>query len=771
MPLASVRRRACFVVWIERLLARLWPLALAFTAAFLIALSGALALLPALLHLAILCAVAAALVAWVWRQARTVTPPSLAEADRRVEQASGLPHQPYAVLGDHPAVGAEDAKTSRFWRLHREQAQIALTRRQRAGWPRWPQALLHSLPMLGAVLLAAILWTGEQTVPRLAASLSPDVRIVGLTVAPPVTAWLEPPAYTGQPTQSLPLTPETPITIPVGTTLRVLVRDSWLAPRLSHGAAAERLETLPHANSTFALARPLMFSGEYRLHVGVLTAARWPFKVLADMPPEIALGETPQPNPEGTLRIGYAARDDYGVVAIRAVVQQTAPPDGSPIADAQPVRVEIVRAAQESRQPALAGTVDLDLTAHPWAGLPVTLQLEAVDASGQTRLTPPVALTLPERRFTHPVARQLARLRKQALRNFAMVADAAAGQLAEILSLPQTLDGDLTAYLAVRAAFLRLLQATGAPEVPPSVPPLLWETALRLENRTPAGADTRLRQAEAALQQALDNPGSTAQEIQQALNELTEALQDYLDQMQDRAAFMPPDARSAMTETASENLGEMLRALLQSAGSGDRQQAQQALDSLRQLTDALRTAQAHPERSRQTLQALEDLAKLAGDQTDLAEAASSGTAQDAPALAKQQAALGKRLQDVQKQFRDAGLAAPPALAQAGQLMEDAETALSAGKQAEGAQQATAAADALSGSLNQTLQSLQQGGMRFLSLGQPGGSSGRAATSGLKVPDDPRTRLREILETLRTRANDPARPPEEREYLRRLLDVF
>ena len=54
-----------------------------------------------------------------------------------------------------------------------------------------------------------------------------------------------------------------------------------------------------------------------------------------------------------------------------------------------------------------------DLTAHPWAGLPVELRAVARDALGQIGASAPVAMTLPERKFDHPVARAIIEQRKR----------------------------------------------------------------------------------------------------------------------------------------------------------------------------------------------------------------------------------------------------------------------------------------------------------------------------------------------------------------------
>src|SRR5258708_28653557 len=63
------------------------------------------------------------------------------------------------------------------------------------------------------------------------------------------------------------------------------------------------------------------------------------------------------------------------------------------------------------------GSTYQDLTAHPWAGLPVVVQLHATDATGQTGVSEEVAMTLPERKFQNAIARAIVEQRKVLVTN------------------------------------------------------------------------------------------------------------------------------------------------------------------------------------------------------------------------------------------------------------------------------------------------------------------------------------------------------------------
>src|SRR5690606_25591680 len=92
--------------------------------------------------------------------------------------------------------------------------------------------------------------------------------------------------------------------------------------------------------------------------------------------------------------------------------------EGAPAAVApaeEPLIIDLSQAG--SIQKTVRGTRYLDLTAHPWAGLKVIMQLEAKDAIDQAAMSEPVEIVLPEREFKHPVARALVEARKDLMRD------------------------------------------------------------------------------------------------------------------------------------------------------------------------------------------------------------------------------------------------------------------------------------------------------------------------------------------------------------------
>src|SRR5262249_11717895 len=118
-----------------------------------------------------------------------------------------------------------------------------------------------------------------------------------------------------------------------------------------------------------------------------------------------------------------------------------------------------------------------DLTSHPWAGLPVTIQLLAQDALEQIGVSETQPMVLPEREFRHPVARAIIALRKQLTLN-PLSRDSVRERLSDISRSPQAFNNDTVVFLALRSVIARL-RLDKSNEAIAAVQALLWDTALR----------------------------------------------------------------------------------------------------------------------------------------------------------------------------------------------------------------------------------------------------------------------------------------------------
>ena len=189
-----------------------------------------------------------------------------------------------------------------------------------------------------------------------------------------------------------------------------------------------------------------------------------------------------------------------------------------------------------------------ELAGHPWAGMRVRMTLSAKDQAGQTGKSEPVEFMLPQRRFRNPLARAVIEQRRNLIEDprnrdqvvmRARCADAGARRLhhrSPRLSRPALrLSGGCCAT-STRAGMK-------------SVVDQLWHVALRLEDGNLSEAERRLREAQEKLAKALQE-GATDEEIQQLMQELRQALNEFLEQMPARPrASRPSRCRRACHPT------------------------------------------------------------------------------------------------------------------------------------------------------------------------------------------------------------------------------
>src|SRR5665213_2039731 len=131
--LAGRRALARLALLYERVWPALWP-PLGVVGLFLCAaLLDLPRHLPPSLHVALLVVTFVAVVVLLVHGFKGLGAPDDAEADRRLEVASGLRHRPLSVLTDRPA--GQDPAADPLWRAHVERATRQL-RRLRIGVPR-----------------------------------------------------------------------------------------------------------------------------------------------------------------------------------------------------------------------------------------------------------------------------------------------------------------------------------------------------------------------------------------------------------------------------------------------------------------------------------------------------------------------------------------------------------------------------------------------------------------------------------------------------------
>lgn len=793
-----------------------------------LALFGLFELLPAWLHIAVLAVFAVAFV-WLLRPAFRLRWPDRNAGLRRLEAGGELLHRPASSYADTLTAPAGDETAQSIWRAHKARLRARIAN-LRTGWPSSglprhdPYALRAALVL---VLFVAFVRAGSDSGDRLRAAVVPTVADPAVK-AVWIDAWVTPPPHTGRAPVFLAsgktagnlkaaAGADRPVDIPVNSELVIRVTGARapsvaVMPDNSPAAGAQKSAFGKAGGDVMELRRPIRSSGQAVVRDGIEDIAAWRFNVIPDLIPVIRLDGGAATSQNRTLRFKYSAEDDYGIVSAGAVFApdpEAAGYDASK-GDAKPLNVEapdFPLVLPEARTRKARQTVYRDLTAHPWAGLGVLMTLRARDEAGQTGESGTVALKLPERVFTKPLARALIEQRRNLVRN-TRSAPRVSRALNALMILPDKVIGDTSAYLGISTAY-RMLKRSHDPESFTQIVDLLWDIALRVENGDLSLAERELRATQEALRKALAE-GAPPEEIERLTGNLRKALDRFMKAMAEQAIRnarknpqrTPPDPNAR--QIRPQDLERMMDMIENLARSGARDAAQEMLAQLNRILENLRAGTpqtGNPDRQSQLSKWLDQLGDLMGRQQELMdltfqqsqgsrgnENRNGGQTGDGDlSLADRQRALRDMLDRLTDRFRQGGANAPSAFDRAGDAMGDATDELrngrsgqATGPQGEALDQMRQGANAMArrmlegmGQANQSGRRGQRAGQGEVDpLGRPLKSIGPDFGTSTRVPTDMEIqRAREIMRELQRRLGERTRPRIELDYLERLLRRF
>lgn len=853
-PGLRLRLARLALAW-ERLWPALWP-ATGILGLFLaVALSGFVPALGGWTHSALLLAFAAAFAVALARGLAGLRLPDRDEAIRRLERDSGLPHRPLGSLDDVLAGGPADPATAELWRVHRERL-LAQSRKLRVRAPH-PHLSARDTVGLRAVVgillfIAATASWGDWRA-RLSAAATPRFEAGTPAAAPVLDIWVTPPEYTGL--APMFLKPEAPaaaageepaetgraasgpapaLPVPAGSTVLARVSGGASVPTMEAGAGRTPFEQVEPGS--YEITQPVAGGTAITVEQEGAVLGSWPITVIPDQAPTVGLTAPPEAAERGTLHLAYEAADDYGIVAVGAVIRLDAEAD--PGIDRTPVALTLPRPKPRAKE--IAGSSYHDLTPHPWAGLPVTIRVEATDGAGQTGTTAEVSIVLPERIFTHPVARAIIEQRRRLTLRPRTDREDVARALGALSVRPDLFNEDIVVFLGLRTSVARLFLDRSA-ESAAAVQQLLWDLALRVEDGQLSLAERTLRDAQQALMDALDRDAPD-EEIQRLMDELQTAMNEFLDAMEEqlRQALergepmqqLPPQMQGRMLDR--QDLQEMMEQIRRMAETGARDAARQMLSQLQNLMENLRAGtmaqmQQGQNPAGEMMQELQELARRQQellDQTFRDAQGQQGQMQDqgrmegqmpgqmpnrqgrqgqmgqgqtgqmgqAPGGAEQQEALRRQLGELMRRFGEAMGDIPDPLGRAERAMRDAGEALGQGQPGMAVPPQTQALDELQQGLQSMAEQMAQQmmGQGRQGQGEPGGRQstqqrdgmgrdplgrrmpefGSDDTSSVRIPEEAELqRARDILDELRRRSGEFARPRHELDYIDRLLRQF
>ena len=697
--LAGRRAAARLVILFERLWPALWPPLGVLGAFVCLALLDLPRLLPPLAHNLLLAGTAIAIGVLLVRGLRSLRPPDDAAADRRLETASGLRHRPLSVLTDRPA--QRDAAGLALWQAHLARA-IGQISRLRVGAPH-PGLARRDRRALRLALVVALIATfgvaGRDAPARLAYAVEPTFPNVPSLPGTQLQAWINPPAYT----HLAPIFLHSEggaVTAPAGSHLTLSVTGGSGTPTLRLDSEATAFRALDQGS--FQADLDLTSGGHLSVRRDGAELAGWTLSVIADQPPTAAWAETPGAvRPGQEIRLPWKAADDYGVVSLQAELRLQARPTAPPVTVVIPLPDGQTRSAH--------GVSQQDLTANPWAGLPVIARLVARDAPGQQGVSADETVVLPERMFLDPAAKALIAIRK-GLSLKPGDRDDAVDALDALLTRPTLFRGDVGAYVNL-GAIEALLQWDRSPAAVPDAQQRMWQLALHMEEGQTEHTAQALERARRAAQEALDRAirsptdqnraalEKRLQELQQAIEKHIQALIEQAERNHQSLPFDPDQQH--MTDQDFQRLADAAR---KAAREGRMEDAQKRMAQLERMLDQLRNARANNSREaqqrqrgqqqgRQQMGALQDMIRREGgvldhaqSRADTADEQRFGQAPISPEDPSQareadrrvQQALRRALGELMQQFSDLAGKLPPNLGQADTDMRSAGEQLAKG---------------------------------------------------------------------------------------------
>ena len=349
------------------------------------------------------------------------------------------------------------------------------------------------------------------------------------------------------------------------------------------------------------------------------TAAQWRLTPGADRAPTASFGAPISQLPEERVNIAWRAADDFGVRQLLLRVRPLHPPEG--LARADPVDTPLETPAGDPRE--AEAETEVEMAAHPYAGMEVEARLVAVDALGQEGVSDPLQFTLPEKIFLQPLARAAIEIRRHILAerrdyrpeqtqrprsvpardillgnqrievrddsrrpNLQRAPEGVrrAARLLDALTMAPE-DGyfrDLAVYLGFRYARAELNRARQIDETDLAAD-TLWRTALRAEYGGAADARRALEEAQRQLAEALAT-GAPQERVRQLMEALRRATETYMNALIQEA--LRNGERQSMedtqeqTQVSERDIEDLLQQVQRLSEQGRNAEAQQLLQML-----------------------------------------------------------------------------------------------------------------------------------------------------------------------------------------------
>ncbi|MES2145592.1 MAG: TIGR02302 family protein [Pseudomonadota bacterium] len=561
----------------------------------------------------------------------------------------------------------------------------------------------------------------------------------------------------------------------------------------------------------------------------------WDIIALKDAAPTVTPEGAITREADGRLKQAFSAADDYGVASGQVTISldlaavdrryglAVEPEPRDPVVLDLPMPIRGDRADFKE-------TLIDDLSQHPFANLPVKMVFSVTDEAMQVGTAMPLKVVLPGRRFFDPLAMAVIEMRRDLLWS-RQNAPRAAQILKAVTNAPEGFIRNENAFLRLRVALRRLDAASAAltPELRDELAAELWAISLMFEEGDLASALERLRRAQDKLDEAIRN-GASPDEVGRLMQDMREALNEYMRELAEEQK-RNPNGQNAQNqpgfEMSQDQLQQMLDELQKLIEEGRTAEAAELMERLRQFMENMQVTQGQGQgQGGPGQQAMRDMQETLRDQQQLSDDAfrdmqkgnqgqqpgegqqgqqpgqdqppggqQDGQGQGQGTLTDRQNELRNRLGDLQGRNLPGdgttqGEAGRDQLGRAERAMREAERALRDGDLPGALDRQAEAMEALREGMRNFGEALAQqrrdemGDSRQAQdmgradpngrdpLGREPGDSARIGSDrNMLQGDDVYRRAQDLLDEIRRRSGELARPEPERDYLRRLLDQF
>ncbi len=554
--------------------------------------------------------------------------PSRPDALARLDDS--LLDQPIQAILDKQVIGVDNSTAIAIWRTHQERM---LKRTQAAHFVQ-PDLRLSShdpfaLRFIALIAVAVAITFGSISRVGSIGDITPPT-LAATTAIPTWEGWAEPPQYTGQPTIYLHDLTTDSVQLPQSTQFTLRFYGEPDALTFTETVSRSEQEAPSDDNSVHRF--EVQQSGELRIEGPAERHLR--IVMVADQPPNISVEGAARLADFGQFALPFAAQDDYGVVAAKATIAL----DLTAVLRAHGLQVDPEpRADTELLLPLpvvgdrtmIAAEFSEDFAEHPWANLPVTITLTAIDEIDNQGETEAYATTLVARRFFDPIAAAVAEQRRDLLwsrenaKRVALI-------LRALSHRPEDVFDKDAHYLRLRYIIRRLeaqIPVGLSTENQEEIASALWDLALLLEEGDLSDALARMQRAQERLSEAIRN-GATDQEITELMQELRQATQDYLNQLsrQTQNQQQGDSDQRQLSENAlamtQDDLQRMMDRIQELMEQGRMAEAQQALEEFQRLMENMRVTQGGGQNGQSPGErVLQDLSRTLRQQQELSDQA------------------------------------------------------------------------------------------------------------------------------------------------------